>query len=99
MDRSRDAQQILDAIRANRFILRHHAVSRAEERTLSRQHVINVSKSVIEWKWQEQKQTHWFIGYLDDGQSGGFTAAMDGDVWIITIFKRKLTKREQGLIK
>ena len=99
MDRSHEAQKILIAIKENHFILRNHAVKRAEDRILSRQHVINVANSVIEWKWQEDKQTHWFIGFLEESQPGGFTAAIDGDVWIVTIFKRKLTRREKGLVK
>ena len=99
MDRSDEAQKILAEIRVNHFVLRAHATKRAEDRALSRQHVINVANSVIEWKWQEDKETHWFIGFLGENQPGGFTAAIDGDVWIVTIFKRKLTKREKELIK
>jgi len=99
MDRSREAQQILEAAKANRFMLRDHAVRRADERVLSRQSVINVAQTVIEWKWQEGKQTHWFVGFLAEGQSGGFTAAMDNGVWVVTVFKRKLTRREKELIK
>lgn len=54
---------------------------------------------MIEWKWQEEKQTYWFVGFLDEGQPGGFTAALDNGVWIVTVFKRKLTRREKDLIK
>lgn len=66
---------------------------------LSRQNVINVANTVIEWKWQEDKQTFWFVGFLDDSQPGGFTAALDNGVWIVTVIKRKLTRREKELLK
>lgn len=99
MDRSKEAQQILKAVKSNHFTLRDHAAARSDERILSRQNVVNVANTVIEWKWQEGKQTHWFIGFLDETQPGGFTAAIDKGVWIVTIFKRKLTKREKELIK
>lgn len=99
MDRSRESRNILNSIKANRFILRDHAIQRGDERALSRQNVINVATSVIEWKWQEDRQTHWFIGFLEEDQPGGFTAAVDDGVWIITVFKRKLTRREKELVK
>ena len=56
----------------NRFVLRDHAAKRGDERLISRTHVVNVAKTLIESKWQETKQTHWFIGFLEDGQPGGF---------------------------
>ncbi|MGK5089647.1 hypothetical protein WDW86_19005 [Bdellovibrionota bacterium FG-2] len=99
MDRSREAQQILMAVRGHRFTLRDHAARRSDERVLSRQNVINIAQTVLDWKWQEDKQTHWFIGFFAEGQAGGFTAAMDNGVWIITVFKRKLTRREKELKK
>ena len=99
MSHSREAQLILKAIKANRFILRDHATRRADQRALSRQNVINVAKSLIEWKWQEDKQTNWFIGFLEANQSGGFTAAVDQGVWIITVFKRKATRRGKEIMK
>ena len=99
MDRNREGLKILEAVRANRFTLRDHATKRADERVLSRQNVVNVAKSVIEWKWQEDKQTHWFIGFLDENAPGGFTATIDNGIWVITVFKRKLTRREKELIK
>ena len=99
MDRAKEAQQILEAIKTDQFVLKDHAVRRTDERALSRQNVINVANSVIEWKWQEVKHTYWFIGFLEEKQSGGFTAAVDNGVWIVTVFKRKLTKREKELIK
>jgi len=99
MDRGREAKAILEAIKANRFTLRDHAVKRGSERMLSRLNVINIARTVLEWKWQENQQTYWFIGFLDDQKTGGFTAVMDNGVWVITIFKRKLTRREKELIK
>ena len=99
MDRLLESKQIIKAVAENHFILRDHANQRSDERVLSRQNIINVAKTAVEWKWQEDKQTHWFIGFLSEGKSGGFTAAMDNGVWIITVFKRKLSRREKGLIK
>ena len=99
MDRKQEAKQILEAVKGNRFIMKDHAAARGVERTISRQNVINVAKTLIEWKWLEAHQTYWFIGFLDPGQPGGFTAALDEGVWVVTVFKRKLTKREKELIK
>ena len=99
MDHKQEAKEILAAIKENRFIMRDHAETRSVERLVSRQNVINVAKTLIEWKWQDDHETYWFIGFLDQGQPGGFTAALDQGVWVVTVFKRKLTKREKGLIK
>lgn len=95
----REVKIILEAIRHNHFILKDHAQSRSTERTISRQHVINIANTLIEWKWQQELQTYWFIGFLDPNKSGGFTAVIDNGVWVETVFKRKLTKREKELIK
>lgn len=94
-----EAEQIVEAVKGNHFIMKDHAAVRGAERTISRQNVINVAKTLIEWKWQETHQTYWFIGFLDTGRPGGFTAALDDGVWVVTVFKRNLTKREKELIK
>lgn len=99
MDRKREAKEILEAVRANHFILKDHAAERSLERTISRQHVVNVASTVIDWKWQEDHETYWFIGFLEEGRPGGFTAVFDEGVWVVTVFKRKLTKREKELVK
>jgi len=60
-----------------------------------------VMSALFRDRTQEDKQTHWFIGFLEEGQPGGFTAIRDEveGVWVVTLFKRKLTRREKGLMK
>ena len=98
MDHSEEKTKIIEAINANRFMLRDHTVRRSGERSLSWKNVVNVVKTLIDWKWQENKHTHWFIGFLEDRIPGGFTAVIDTEeniVWVVTIFKRKLSRREK----
>lgn len=108
MDRLEEARLILEAIKSDRFSLRGHAQRRGDERMLSRQSVMNIAASVIGWKYQEEKFSHCFIGFLDGGQSrkdgrqsrsdsGGFCAVLDEKVGILTIFKRHLTRKEREL--
>ena len=90
---------ILDSIKNNKFELRDHAGRRGDERLLSRQNVINIVNTLIESKYQEEKYTHWYIGFLDEKQPGGFTAVINEGVWIVTIFKRKLSVTEKKKYK
>jgi hypothetical protein len=95
MDREEETSRILEAIGSDRFMLRDHAVRRSDERMLSRRNVINVARTLIEWKYQEEKFTHWFLGFLDEGRPGGFTAILDDEVRVVTVFKRRLSRRER----
>jgi hypothetical protein len=95
VERYEEASRILEAIKADRFLLRDHAIRRGDERMLSRQNVINVASTLIDWKYQDDKFTHRFIGFLDEGQSGGFTAIMDDEVRVVTVFKRRLSRSEK----
>jgi hypothetical protein len=96
MVKSEEMIRILEAVKADGFKLRGHAIRRGDERTLSRQNVVNVARTMLGWKYQEDKFTHWFIGYLEEGRPGGFTAILDGDeAWVVTVFKRRLSVRER----
>jgi hypothetical protein len=108
VDRLEEARLILEAIKSDRFSLRGHAQRRGDERMLSRQSVMNIAASVIGWKYQEEKFSHCFIGFLDGGQSqrdggqsyaesGGFCAVLDEKVGVLTIFRRHLTRKEREL--
>jgi len=98
MDRSEEASLILDAIRAGRFLLRDHAIRRSDERLLSRQSVINAALTLIDWKYQEDKFSHQFIGFQEEGRPGGFAAILDGEVRVLTVFKRRLSRREKDAL-
>jgi hypothetical protein len=91
---------IIEAIRAERFTFRDHALRRGDERQLSRQSVVNVAKSCLDWKYQENKFTHRFIGLLDEGRPGGFTAVIDdeGEARVVTVFKRRLSPSERRMM-
>jgi predicted nucleotidyltransferase len=91
-----EARLILEAIAADRFILRDHAIRRGDERELSRRNVVEVAETLIEWRYQEEKFTHRFLGYLDEGRPGGFAAILDeGEARVVTVFKRRLSRRER----
>lgn len=99
MDASEEAKVILEAVKAGRFALRDHAIRRGDERLLSRDNVIHVAQTLLSWKYQEDKFSHWFIGFLDEGRTGGFAAIADGGdsavVRVLTVFKRRLSQRER----
>jgi hypothetical protein len=97
MDRSEEAGRIIEAIIADRFALRDHAIRRSDERLLSREHVIHAAKAPLSWRYQEEKFSHWFLGYLDESRTGGFAAVVDdgGEVRVLTVFKRRLSRRER----
>jgi hypothetical protein len=99
LNRLDEARLILEAIRANRFALRGHAIRRGDERSLSRESVMKVAASVIGWKYQEEKYSHVFIGFLDGEvrrEGGGFSAVLDGEgVGVVTVFKRHLSRGER----
>lgn len=97
MDHREEADQILTSVKAGRFRVRDHVVRRGDERLLSRDHIICIADNLVDWKWQEDRQTYWFIGFFEEDRSGGFTAIFDTEVWIVTVFKRRLTRREKGL--
>jgi hypothetical protein len=95
MDRGEETLRILEAILADRFRLRDHAIRRGDERQLSRVNVVNAARTMISWKYQEDRCTHWFLGFLDEGRPGGFTAILDEEVWVVTVFKRRLSRSER----
>ena len=77
--------------------LRDHATRRSDERLLTRQDVIRIAETVLEWVYQEDKFTHRYIGFLEEGRPGGFTAVVDdeGLVRVVTVFKRRLSRSER----
>lgn len=101
INRLDEARLILEAIKADRFALRGHAIRRGDERSLSRESVMRIAASVVGWKYQEEKYSHVFIGFLDgDGgqgrrRGGGFSAVLDEEVGVLTVFKRHLSRGER----
>ncbi len=102
MDFEKESQQILKSIIINNFMMRDHTIRRCDERLLTRNDVISISKTVFDWRWQEEKYTHRFLGLLDDGSTGGITVVIDKDskqTWVVTIFKRRLSTKEKEMLK
>jgi hypothetical protein len=98
----KESQQILKSISSNSFKMRDHTIRRCDERLLTRNDVINISKTVFDWRWQEDKYTHRFLGLLNDGTTGGMTVIVDKDsqqTWVVTIFKRRLSTKEKEMLK
>jgi hypothetical protein len=93
-----EASRILDAIKADNFKLRDHAVRRSDQHILSRHSVMNVAKTVIKWKYQADKYSYWFIGFLEKDRPGGFSAVINDGIWVVTVFKRRLSRSERKLL-
>ena len=98
--KTEESSHIIEEIKADRFTLRDHAIRRSDERLLSRHDVLSIAETVLEWVYQEDKFTHWFIGFLSEGRPGGFTAVVDdeGLVRVVTVFKRRLSPGEKRRI-
>ena len=86
---------IIKKIRSDEFNIRDHVIRRFDERLLSRKNIINVITTLLEVHYQEIQSTYRFIGYLDQDRPGGFTAVINEGVWIVTVFRRKLSLAEK----
>jgi hypothetical protein len=95
MSRSYEAQEILKAVIEGNFTMKFHADQRSAERTITVAEIQNIARTVTAWKFQEEKQTHWFVGYRTEGKGGGFTAVLEDGVWIVTVFKRALKRHQR----
>ncbi len=99
INRIKESNRILETIKADNFKIRDHVVRRNDERMLTRKNILNIANTVIERRWQEDKQTHWYIGFLSKEKTGGFTAVVnENNIWVVTVFKRRLSRRERELL-
>lgn len=95
MDRKAEAKEILAAIKAGDFLLKAHASLRSLERAIPVKEIQHIPETAIRHEWQEKLETHRFIGERSDGKGAGFTAKKESSgVWVITVFKRTLKKKE-----
>jgi sarcosine oxidase delta subunit len=99
MNRDAEARKILRLIAAGRFQLVEHAFVRGNERGISREQIIHCARGHNYFRWQEDKGTHLFIGYLDSNTTGGFSAVMRNGAIIVTVFRRRLAQWEKILVK
>lgn len=95
MNRITEARQIIEAVKAGNFSLRVHARLRSAERALPVEEIQSIAATAVEWLWQDDRQTHKFLGYRRNGRGGGFTAVLDGGAVIVTVFKRSLNRWER----
>ena len=93
-----DLDHIIEMIKSNAFGLRDHAIRRSDERTFNRESPIHIVNTLLYASYQEDKCTYQFVGYLSDQQAGGFTAVINDGVWIVTIFKRRLSRKEKSFL-
>ena len=90
------AQEIIDSVQRDNFILRRHAEERLAQRQFSKADVIQIAKTVIRWEWQEKKGSFIFVGTDLNDEGAGFTANRNEDgTYIITVFKRRIKKWEK----
>jgi hypothetical protein len=95
VNRNAEAVEILAAIKAGEFLLKTHAGTRSLERALPVHEIQHIAETAISHEWQETKGTHQFIGYRSNGKGAGFTAKREeSGVWVVTVFKRTLKKKE-----
>jgi hypothetical protein len=90
-----EAKSILEAVKAGNFLLKTHASTRSLERELPIKEIQHIAETAFQHRWQVIKATHEFIGKRSDGKGAGFSAKLDASgVWVITVFKRTLKKKE-----
>ena len=99
MTRDQEAQEILKRVKSDNFFLRLHAGHRMKDRRIERAQIIHCAASCFHWRWQEDHGSHLFLGYLVEGVSGGFSAVLQGDAIVVTVFKRRLTQWERNIAK
>lgn len=99
MDTEVEAKKILKLVSDGKFKMAEHTFTRGNERGISRQQIIHCAQHCIYHKWQEDRGTHLFVGYLEAEVPGGFSAVLRSGVIIVTIFKRRLTRWEKNLVK
>ncbi len=99
MDRNGEARKIMKLVASGKFKMAEHTFTRSQERGISRQQIIHCAQNCIYSKWQEDHESHLFIGYIDTEVPGGFSAVLRSGVIIVTIFKRRLTRWEKALVK
>jgi hypothetical protein len=93
MSRFREAMSIVRAVRLGRFVLRLHAHERMASRNLSVRQIIHIAETLTEWRWQERHQTYLFLGMIEPGKAGGFSAVISDEVWVVTVFRRRMKER------
>ena len=96
MDHERDARLILKKIKMDDFFLLQHANTRASERGLTKNSVIECAKTCFHYEWQETSETYLFLGSFNDSEDGGFSAVLRDQVLVVTVFRRRLTKWERS---
>jgi len=100
MSRATEGQKILKYVRDGRFRLLRHAEQRSREREVFVEQVVHCAMTCFHWEWQEDHQTHLYLGFFTAATNpGGFTAVFLDEVLVVTVFKRKLTKWEKHLAK
>jgi hypothetical protein len=99
MQKEEEFNKILSRIKADDFFLRIHASERMHERRIERLLIIHCAETCFLWKWQEDHQTHLFLGYFLDGKSGGFSAVLEDTAIVVTVFKRRLNAWERTIAK
>lgn len=90
-----EAKEILEAVMTGNFLLKTHAGTRSLERALPIKEIQHIAETVFRHRWQEAKATHEFIGKRSNGKGAGFSAKKDDSgIWVVTVFKRTLKKKE-----
>ena len=95
VSRHQEAQKILRAVKSGAYSFSLHAGDRSLTRALSKEQIAGVAANLVYWKWQDDHQTYLFVGRLDDRQGAGFTAVIDSGVVVVTVFRRRIKKREE----
>jgi len=94
INRHLEAQRILREVKRGNFSFSLHAGQRSLMRALSKEQIIRASENLIYWKWQDDHETYLFVGRLVDGNGAGFTAVIEKNVVIVTVFRRRLKRWE-----
>ncbi|MBI1821852.1 MAG: DUF4258 domain-containing protein [Nitrospirae bacterium] len=91
-------RKIIDAVINENVRFSIHALEQMNERGLVYQDVVQIARSCIHFKWQEEKQTYLILGYALNGKGAAFACKLDHGIVIITVMWRHLSKKEREKI-
>ena len=92
----RDITKILKALKSGQVQFTTHAYQQMHHRRLSELDVMSIGATCVDAKWQGDRQTYLIVGYAADGKGAAVSCKIDGDVVVVTVMRRHLTKKEKG---
>jgi hypothetical protein len=89
-----DLQIIVEAIRLGNYRLTLHASARMNQRKMTHADLKSIVNSITVGAMQNDG-SYLVIGYRENGKGAGFAAKIEDAVVVITVFPRKLSRKER----